>query len=109
LRPTMMVVIILATIAGFQAFDFIYTLTGGGPVRATTLMVQYIYENGFSYPCGDVDVLADRLASIAALGEDGRRRFGDRSQEIVAGFGLDVATRATENAVRAVCARGVAT
>ena len=66
-------------------------------------------ENGFTYPCGDVDVLADRLASIAALGEDGRRRFGDRSQEIVAGFGLDVATRATENAVRAVCARGVAT
>jgi alpha-1,4-digalacturonate transport system permease protein len=50
LRPTLMVVIILATIAGFQAFDFIYTLTGGGPVRATTLIVQYIYEKGFSYP-----------------------------------------------------------
>ncbi|NYG08652.1 ABC-type sugar transport system permease subunit [Phycicoccus badiiscoriae] len=61
LRPTMMVVIILATIAGFQAFDFIYTLTGGGPVRATTLMVQYIYENGFSYP------IAYGLASAAAV------------------------------------------
>jgi alpha-1,4-digalacturonate transport system permease protein len=50
LQPTMMVVIILATIAGFQSFDFIFTLTGGGPVRATTLIVQYIYENGFSFP-----------------------------------------------------------
>jgi ABC-type sugar transport system permease subunit len=61
LRPTLMVVIILATIAGFQAFDFIYTLTGGGPVGSTTLMVQYIYENGFSYP------LEYGLASAAAV------------------------------------------
>jgi len=65
-------------------------------------------ENGFRYPCGDVGVLADRLASMVALGEDGRRRFGDRSREIVAGFGIDVAARATEDAVRAVCARGAA-
>ena len=61
LRPTLMVVIILATIAGFQAFDFIYTLTGGGPVRASTLIVQYIYENGFSYP------IEYGLASAAAV------------------------------------------
>lgn len=50
LRPTTMVVVVLATIAGFQAFDFIYTLTGGGPVGATTLIVQYIYEHGFTSP-----------------------------------------------------------
>ena len=61
LRPTLMVVIILATIAGFQAFDFIYTLTGGGPVGATTLIVQYIYDNGFSYP------IEYGLASAAAV------------------------------------------
>jgi alpha-1,4-digalacturonate transport system permease protein len=61
LRPTLMVVIILATIAGFQSFDFIFTLTGGGPVRATTLIVQYIYENGFSYP------IEYGLASAAAV------------------------------------------
>jgi ABC-type sugar transport system permease subunit len=61
LRPTLMVVIILATIAGFQSFDFIFTLTGGGPVSATTLMVQYIYENGFSYP------IEYGLASAAAV------------------------------------------
>lgn len=50
LRPTTMVVVILSMIAGFQAFDFIWTLTGGGPVGATTLMVQYIYENAFQSP-----------------------------------------------------------
>jgi alpha-1,4-digalacturonate transport system permease protein len=46
----MLVVVILATIQGFQAFDYIYTLTGGGPVGATTLMVQFIYENAFQTP-----------------------------------------------------------
>jgi ABC-type sugar transport system permease subunit len=50
LRPTTMVVVILATINGFQAFDFIFTLTGGGPVGATTLIVQFIYEQAFESP-----------------------------------------------------------
>jgi alpha-1,4-digalacturonate transport system permease protein len=61
LQPSLMVVVILATIAGFQSFDFIYTLTGGGPVGATTLMVQYIYDKGFSYP------IQYGLASAAAV------------------------------------------
>ena len=50
LRPTTLVVVILSLIAGFQAFDFIYTLSGGGPLGATTLMVQYIYEHAFTAP-----------------------------------------------------------
>ena len=61
LRPTTVVVVTLATIAGFQAFDFIYTLTGGGPVAATTLIIQYIYQNGFTAP------IAYGLASAAAV------------------------------------------
>lgn len=61
LQPTLMVVVILSTIAGFQAFDYIYTLTGGGPVGATTLIVQYIYDKGFSYP------IQYGLASAAAV------------------------------------------
>ena len=47
LTPTSLVVLILSTISGFQAFDFIYNFTGGGPVGGTTLMVQYIYEKAF--------------------------------------------------------------
>ncbi|HMR50477.1 MAG TPA: sugar ABC transporter permease [Arachnia sp.] len=50
LQPSIVVVVILATIHGFQSFDFIWTLTGGGPLGATTLMVQYIYQNGFESP-----------------------------------------------------------
>ncbi|WME23728.1 carbohydrate ABC transporter permease [Brachybacterium sp. GU-2] len=47
LAPTTMVVLILSTIHGFQSFDVIYNLTGGGPVGATTLLVQYVYDNAF--------------------------------------------------------------
>jgi glycosyltransferase involved in cell wall biosynthesis len=61
-------------------------------------------ENGFTYVCGDVVALADRLAFVAALGPDGRREFGNRSRDIVTQFGIDAVVRATEAAVRAVCA-----
>ena len=65
-------------------------------------------ENGFTYPCGNVQALAERLATIA--GDDRRRRaLGDRSREIVKGFGLDVTARATAHAVDAVCNRPPAT
>ncbi len=47
LRPTILVVLILSVIAGFQAFDYIFVLTGGGPTFSTTLMVQFIYRTGF--------------------------------------------------------------
>ncbi|WP_271986030.1 carbohydrate ABC transporter permease [Pseudoclavibacter terrae] len=50
LQPSVLVVVVLATIHGFQAFDYIFTLTGGGPIGATTLIVQYIYENAFVSP-----------------------------------------------------------
>lgn len=50
LKPTALVILILSTIHGFQSFDFIYTLTGGGPLGATTLIVQYIYDRAFSVP-----------------------------------------------------------
>jgi ABC-type sugar transport system permease subunit len=61
LRPTTMVVVILSMIAGFQAFDYIWTLTGGGPVGGTTLMIQYIYEHAFQSP------IQYGLASAAAV------------------------------------------
>jgi ABC-type sugar transport system permease subunit len=50
LKPTTLIIVILATIHGFQSFDFIYTLTGGGPLGATTLIVQYIYDRAFQSP-----------------------------------------------------------
>ena len=65
-------------------------------------------ENGYTYACGDVAALADRLTTIVALGANGRREFGRRSREIVKDFGIDVAARATEAAIRVVCQGGAA-
>jgi len=63
-------------------------------------------QNGFTYPCGDVPALAERLAAIAALGDNGRRALGAESRRIVARFGIDVAAAATASAVDAVAGRG---
>lgn len=50
LGPTLLVIAILSLIAGFQAYDYIYSLTGGGPFGASTLIIQYIYESAFQPP-----------------------------------------------------------
>ena len=47
LMPTMLVVLVLATIKGVQTFEEVYAFTGGGPGSATTMIIQYIYETGF--------------------------------------------------------------
>ena len=61
--------------------------------------------NGFTYPCGDVNALSDRLARVVALGATGRRAFGERSRGMVERFGVDVAAAATADAVAAIVAR----
>ncbi|MCC6455586.1 MAG: sugar ABC transporter permease [Caldilineaceae bacterium] len=48
LMPTMLVVTVLAVIRAVQVFDQVWVLTGGGPGTATTYVVQYIYQTGFS-------------------------------------------------------------
>ena len=47
LMPTMLVVLVLATIKGVQTCEEVYAFTGGGPGSATTMIIQYIYETGF--------------------------------------------------------------
>ena len=47
LKPTSLMVIILAVIDAFKSYPLILALTGGGPGKATTYMVQYIYQFGF--------------------------------------------------------------
>lgn len=50
LRPSLLIVLILSMINGFQIFTLLYTLTGGGPLGATTLIVQFIYDHAFVPP-----------------------------------------------------------
>lgn len=46
--PTLVVVLVLSLIRGFQVFDEVWLLTGGGPGRETFMMVQNIYETAFT-------------------------------------------------------------
>jgi multiple sugar transport system permease protein len=47
LRPVLIVVVVLGVIGGLQDFDTIYALTGGGPVRATTVLSVAVYRKAF--------------------------------------------------------------
>jgi ABC-type sugar transport system permease subunit len=47
LRPTILLIVILATVHATQAFETILLLTDGGPGGATRLVVQNMYQSAF--------------------------------------------------------------
>jgi multiple sugar transport system permease protein len=47
LAPTMIIVVILGAMGNLQAFDVIYALTQGGPVKATTMLSVEVYKQAF--------------------------------------------------------------
>lgn len=47
LRPVLMVTVVLGMIGNLQHFDTIWALTGGGPVRATTVLSVEVYRRAF--------------------------------------------------------------
>jgi ABC-type sugar transport system permease subunit len=47
LKPTTIFIAMIATISALQVFGAAYVLTGGGPVRATTTIVYYIWLAAF--------------------------------------------------------------
>jgi multiple sugar transport system permease protein len=49
LMPTTFFVTTISLISSFQVFDQVYVMTGGGPAGATSVMVEQIYKNAFSY------------------------------------------------------------
>ena len=52
LKPTSLFVIlvsIVAAVAGSQAFDLIYVMTKGGPDNSTALAIYYIYQQAFQF------------------------------------------------------------
>jgi multiple sugar transport system permease protein len=49
ISPTTFFIIVLSVIGSFQSFDQIYVLTQGGPARATSVIVHYLYQNGFQF------------------------------------------------------------
>jgi multiple sugar transport system permease protein len=49
LAPTTFYVLITQVIFSFQNFAHIYIMTGGGPLRRTTVIGYYLYEQGFKF------------------------------------------------------------
>jgi multiple sugar transport system permease protein len=52
LKPTSFFVIMVsmvAAVAGAQAFDIIYVMTKGGPANATSVLIVYIYQQAFAF------------------------------------------------------------
>ncbi|WP_022918396.1 carbohydrate ABC transporter permease [Ruania albidiflava] len=49
LKPALFFVLVLETVKSFQAFDTIYVMTSGGPVRSSYTLTYMIYDQGFGY------------------------------------------------------------
>lgn len=48
IRPALFYVLLIETAFSFQIFDIIFTMTGGGPVRASYSLVYMIYDQAFT-------------------------------------------------------------
>lgn len=49
IRPTLLVVCVMVSISAFGQFSLPYSLTSGGPQRATQLIGLYMHEQAFTY------------------------------------------------------------
>lgn len=49
LKPVIFFVLIIETIAGFQVFDTIYVMTGGGPANASHSLIYLLFDEGFKF------------------------------------------------------------
>jgi ABC-type sugar transport system permease subunit len=47
LRPSIFLAFVIGMLNSVTSFDLVYVMTGGGPGRATELLVTYIYKLGF--------------------------------------------------------------
>lgn len=48
LRPTTILIVLLQLLASMKVFDQVFLLTAGGPEGSTRVVLQYIYDVGFS-------------------------------------------------------------
>ncbi|HEX9118367.1 MAG TPA: sugar ABC transporter permease [Anaerolineae bacterium] len=49
IRPTIIFVLVMLVIGGFQAFISVYLITGGGPMQRTEVLLSQMYNQGFKY------------------------------------------------------------
>lgn len=68
LSPSTFFVIVISLINGFQVFDQVYAMTGGGPNGASTVVVQQIYDLTFRYGAAGEASALSWLLFIVVLG-----------------------------------------
>ena len=49
LRPVMVVCVVIRSIDAFRTFDIVWTISGGGPARATEVFSIYAYVEAFQF------------------------------------------------------------
>jgi ABC-type sugar transport system permease subunit len=49
MRPTVVLVVVMATVNGLKAFVFQKVITDGGPADSTEILTLLIYKTAFSY------------------------------------------------------------
>jgi multiple sugar transport system permease protein len=71
LRPTSFFVLLIslvAAVAGSQAFDLVYVMTKGGPANATSVLIFYVYQQAFQYSAfGYAAAMASILVVVLML------------------------------------------
>ena len=80
LSPSTFFVIVISLINGFQVFDQVYAMTGGGPGGSTQVVVQQIYDLTFRYgAAGEASALSWMLfivvLAVTVLQIRGQRRW----------------------------------
>lgn len=65
LSPSIFFVVVISLINGFQVFDQVYAMTGGGPGGASQVVVQQIYDLTFRYgQAGEASALSWMLFAV---------------------------------------------
>lgn len=82
LTPTTFFVVIMLTIQCFKVFDLIYVMTGGGPGRATNVLVNHIYNAAFvdfkfGYASASALVLFAIVLVVTLIQLRGEKKFTD--------------------------------
>ena len=77
MRPVTLLIVLLGSISAFQNFDLVYTMTGGGPGRATTMTAMvYLYLYSFKYSkIGFAMAIGNILILVVALLTILQRKF----------------------------------
>jgi multiple sugar transport system permease protein len=82
LRPALYVALVFRIIISFRAFGVVWTLTKGGPIRASELLAIYLFREGFKYwrfgsaaAVGWVMLLVTMLAAIYQMRSMYRNMF----------------------------------